>query len=105
MQEIQEMSHEQIALEDLPFSAGQPPLAILLRQGMHPVNVNLVELELQNSLGYFRSEMCGVCFQDTTQDGRTAFDSSSLLTHICLHGHSLSPLCPFVAGQSKSALA
>src|SRR5262245_36933840 len=72
---------------------------------MHPVDVILVELELQNSLGYFGSETCGVRFQDTTKDGRAAFDGSSLSTHTCLHRHSLPSLCPFVAGQSKSSLA
>ena len=95
------MSHEKIVLECLPFNVGQPALAILFRQNMHAVNVNLVELELQNGSGRFGSETRSVRFQDTTEESRATFDGSRLSTHTCLHRNQLPSLCPFVVEQSK----
>src|SRR5437870_5200860 len=103
MQQVQEMSHEKIVLECLPFNISQRALAILLRQDMHPVKVNLIKRELQHSLGRFGSETCRVRLQDTIEDSRTAFDDSGLSTHTYLHKDQLAVLCPFVADQSKES--
>jgi hypothetical protein len=76
------MSHQKITPEFLVLSLCQYTAAILFGQGIHPVSIALVELQLQNGPGGFRSEPRTVCLQNTTKDRRaTPFSTNSLYAH------------------------
>jgi hypothetical protein len=69
------MSHQKIALQFLLFGLSQHTVTVLFSEGVHPVNVYLVELQLQNGPSCFGSEARTVCFQDTTEDSRSTICS------------------------------